>query len=473
MLFLGANHLIIMKKVLIVIILALSCFGAVAQSGYSGLYGGLPAVLEQPAGPSIPDTEVILTDFGAKGDGVTDNTSAFKAAIERLVSLGGGMLRVPAGVWLTGPIELKSRINLYLEKNSLVVFTPDKRAYIEGELKDRVKPCILADNCSDIAITGYGTLDGNGKYWRYAKREKLSDSEWNDLKRLGGEITDGGKLWFPTHLKGYQDVTDSGEKEESIRQNMIILRRCRRILIAGVTVQNSPKFHISPSRCTDVIIDNVTVRCPWNAQNGDGIDIANSQRVLVTGCTVDVGDDGICMKGGSGENGLKAGACSDVLICGNTVYHAHGGFVIGSDCSGGMQRIVVSDCLFSGTDTGLRFKSAMGRGGRCGDIFIRNINMNDIRDAAVTFSCDYANVTYVNLSAADDRSAFAPDFGGIDISGVVCRECRVAVYAHGIEGLDCIHDVKLSSSTFVYMEKDVDVADASVSFSAVNFVPAR
>lgn len=466
------NH---MKRILIVLAVLTCILDVRAQNRFDGLYAGLPLDLSSPELPAIPDTRVNLADCGVKGDGVTLCTDAFRTAIAELSAAGGGHLDVPAGVWLTGPIVLASHIDLHLEAGALVIFTPDKHAYVDGELKNRVNPCFFAQKCTDISITGKGILDGNGKYWRYAKRDKLSDPEWKDLLKLGGSVSEDGKLWFPTELKGYRNLTDSPEKEESIRQNMIVLRGCTRVLISGVTVQNSPKFHITPNRCADIAIEGVTVRCPWNAQNGDGIDIAHCQRVLITGCTVDVGDDGICMKGGSGEKGLKDGVCSDILICDNVVFHAHGGFVIGSDVSGGMERIVVKDCTFSGTDTGLRFKSAMGRGGHCEDIFISDIRMNDIREAAVTFNCDYANVTYVNLSAGDDTSAFAPDFGGISISGVVCRECPVAVYAHGIDGLECIHDVNISSSTFLYLKKatDIDSSTASLSFTDVEFVPAR
>lgn len=447
---------------------------AAAQGGYARLYEDLPIALEQPALPDIPGLRVSIADFGAVGDGIVLNTEAFTKAVSHLKAQGGGHLDVPAGIWLTGPIELESHIDLHLQRGALLVFSPDKRLYFEGEVEGRAKPCISAQKCTDISITGEGIIDGNGKYWRYAKREKLSDTEWKDLLKLGGTVSEDGKLWFPTGLKGFQDLTDDPEKEEAVRQHLIIIKRCQRVLISGVTVQNSPKFHINPSQCTDVVIDGVTVRCPWNAQNGDGIDIGNSRRVLVTGCSVDVGDDGICMKGGSGENGLKAGVCSDILIAGNTVFHGHGGFVIGSDFSGGMERIVVKDCVFSGTDIGLRFKSAMDRGGKCADIYISDIVMNDIRDAAVSFLCDYENVTY-KAEAAAGKPEFAPDFSGITMDNILCHECQTAIEARGIAGLDCIHDISISTSLFYYKDNDVeiDTATADISLDGVRFVPSR
>lgn len=459
-----------MKRITLATVASLALAISAGAQSYDALYKDLPITLEQPALPSIPDISASITDYGAAGDGVTLCTDAFAKAIKDLSGRGGGHLIVPAGVWLTGPVKLRSHIDLHLETGAIIVFTPDKRAYFDGDAQGRAKPCVTAEKCTDVSITGNGILDGNGKYWRYAKRDKLSDTEWKELKALGGTEAQNGKLWFPSGLKHFEDITDSPEKEEAIRQHMLIFKRCARLLISGVTVQNSPKFHINPSQCTDVILDGVTVKCPWNAQNGDGIDIGNSRRVLVTGCRVDVGDDGICMKGGSGEKGLQAGACSDILICRNTVFRAHGGFVMGSDISGGMKRIVVKDCSFSGTDVGLRFKSAPGRGGRCEDIWIHGISMNDIRDAAISFSCDYSDITY-KAGAKVEGLDFAPDFAGMDISKVICRECPVGIAAKGIPGLNCIHDIKVRDSNFFYTVKgtDIDGNTASISIEDTYF----
>jgi len=439
---------------------------------YDRYYQDLAVSLEQPAQPVIPDLTVRLTDFGAAGDGVTLCTDAFAGAIAHLSGEGGGHLVVPAGVWLTGPIVLKSCIDLHLEQGAIVVMTPDKRLHFSStDYSDRAESGIYAEKCHDISITGEGIIDGNGKYWRYAKREKMSDTEWKDLLKLGGSVQEDGKFWFPDHLKHFEDLTDSPEAEEALRAHLIIIKRCERVLLQGVTIQNSPRFHVNPTRCEDVILDGITVRCPWNAQNGDGIDIGNSRRVLVAGCRVDVGDDGICMKGGSGESGLKAGPCTDILIRDNIVFRAHGGFVIGSDYSGGMERIVVKDCSFSGTDTGLRFKSAPDRGGITREIHISDITMNDIREAAVTFQCDYSDVTYKDRGAAGELN-FMPDFSDISISRVVCRECGVGVAAAGIPGIDAIHDITLTDCVFFYTDEAtrIDEKTADIRLENVRFL---
>ena len=446
-----------------------ACNALTAQN-IAALYENLPIELEQPALPQIPDARVSIEQFGAVGDGVTMCTAAFDKAIKALPD--GGHVIVPKGVWLTGPIRLRSRIDLHVEKGAIVIFTQEKSAYLPDKgLEKRMLPCIRVEKCTDVSITGGGIIDGNGKYWRYAKRTKLSDQEWEDLQKLGGTETDGGKLWFPYDLKNVRNITDGPESEEALRQHMVSIKRCQRVLISGVTIQNAPRFHLVPSQCTDLIISGVTVRCHWNAQNGDGIDICNSQRALVTGCTVDVGDDGICMKGGSGESGVKAGPCSDFLITGNTVLHAHGGFVMGSDISGGMRRMVVKDCSFSGTDTGLRFKSAPGRGGHTEEIYIYDITMNDIREAAITFSCDYADITYKTPEQVKGL-AYAPDFTGMKISKIVCRECTTGIYAHGIAGLDCVHGITVANSTFFYTgtATDIDENTAKIALDGVRFL---
>ena len=456
----------IMKKTLTLLLLV--PFLAAAQpERYSDLYSGLPLDIARPALPEIPDARVSIADFGAVPDGVSLCTGAFERAIGELAASGGGHVDVPAGVWLTGHIELRSGIDLHLCEGALVVFTPDKSAYA-GDGSGRCLPLVSAVKCTDISITGSGVLDGSGKYWRYVKRTKVSETEWKDYLALGGKVSEDGSLWYPYDLKNLPNRTAAPKSEDALRPHMLALKRCKRVLVSGVTVQNSPRFHIVPSVCEDVVIDGVTVRCPWNAQNGDGIDIGNSRRVLVTRCRLDVGDDGICMKGGSGEAGLRNGPCSDILICGNTVFRAHGGFVIGSDISGGMQRIIVRDCTFSGTDIGLRFKSSLGRGGRTSDIVISDIRMNDIREDAVSFLCDY---TDTGRDPYEKGSSFAPEFRDITISGVVCRGCRSGIRASGLTGRDCVSGITVRDCVFFHEGRptDIDAATASVSVENCRF----
>ena len=183
-----------MTRILLMALLAL-CTQVARGGDYSALYQDLPIPIEEPAAPQIPALTVSLADFGGVGDGITSNTEAFRKAIASLDKQGGGHLNIPAGIWLTGPIALKSRIDLHLSKGALVLFSPDKTEFLDD--KGKVRSCISASGRTDISITGKGILDGNGEWWRAVKRGKVSDVEWKDYKRMGGEEADSGKLWYP------------------------------------------------------------------------------------------------------------------------------------------------------------------------------------------------------------------------------------------------------------------------------------
>lgn len=446
-----------MKRICISILLAVLALSARAGS-YEKYYQNLPVALQEPAQPSIPALTVLLTDFGGVGDGLTDNTESFSKAISALAKQGGGHLVVPAGIFLTGPISLKDHIDLHLEKNAVILLTPDRAAHLK---KGKAVPGITASKRTDISITGEGIIDGNGEWWRGVKRGKVSDTEWNAFKRMGGTVTPKGDLWYPFDLHSFDNIADTYEAQEKMRTHLIRFTDCERILFQGVTIQNAPKFHLVPQRCKEVTIDGVTVRCPWNAQNGDGIDLMQCRNVLVVNNTVDVGDDGICLKAGAGADALKNGPCENILIVDNTVFHAHGGFVIGSEFSGGMFNIIVQDNTFSGTDTGLRFKSAPERGGKTGNIWISDIYMSDIQGEAVVFETSYADRPVGRDDAvAAESEAFLPDFTDIHISNVICRDARIGIKASGT--LQMIHGITLKDCLFFYTEEASQVDDAGM-----------
>lgn len=441
--------------------------------GYKKYYQDMPVELRQVTAVAIPENTVTLTDFGGVGDGVTLNTEAFRKAISALTKKGGGRLVVPQGVWLTGPIQLKDNIDLHITRNAIVLFSPDKSLFVDKDGKSsRCDAGIKASKRKNIAITGEGIVDGNGAQWRPVKRGKVSDVEWKRFKEIGGVERGNGQLWYPWDVKaGYPNIAETPEQQEKMRQDLVRLTDCENVLIKGVTFQNSPRFHVHPCNSRNVIIDGVTVRCPWNAQNGDAIDISDCHQVLIVNSVVDAGDDGLCMKSGNMKPTALVNGCEDILIQDNTVFHAHGGFVIGSESITGMKRIVVRQCQFSGTDTGLRFKSGIGRGGKTEDIFISDIVMNDITDEAIVFQCDYVD----RPAGHDDKKETkavklekVPDFTDIDITRVVCRGTKTAIKAKGVEGLDCIHDIKISNSTIVYSQKGLDIDENSARLALDN-----
>jgi len=467
-----------MKKLFSLMIAAVLCVPAIfaerTASDYSTYYNNLPVEVAKVEKIEFPATTFILTDFGAIGNGVKLNTEAIQTAIDSLSAIGGGHLRVPQGIWLTGPFELKSNVDLHLERNAIIYFSPDKSLYVDPSPKaTRVRACISAERCTNIGITGEGIIDGNGAQWRPVKVGKFSNTELNNIKKIGGVMRKDNSLWYPWDVRaGYDNIAATPEKQEKMRNDIFRVNRCKNILLQGVTFQNSPKFHVHPFNSENVILDGLTVRCPWNAQNGDAIDISDCHRVLIVNCTVDCGDDGICMKSGTPKKNAVNG-CEDILIAGNTVFHAHGGFVIGSESICGMKRIVVRDCSFAGTDIGLRFKSNVGRGGKCEDIYISGIMMTDIIDAAIHFECDYAD----RPAGADDNKApekveFMPEFCDIHISDVVCENVPVGISANGVAGLRCVYDVTVDNSTFVYTEKPekINRETAEITLRNVNYV---
>ena len=194
--------------------LLLACLTTNVQAqDYTKYYQNLPVELQQVKTPVIPDNSVSLTEVGGVGDGMTLNTEAFKKGISKLTKLGGGHLNVPAGIWLTGPIMLKSNIDLHLDKNAIILLSPDKSLFV-NEGGDRCHPGIRASKRKNIAITGEGIIDGNGDHWRPVKRQKVSDVEWNKYKNvIGGVERDNGKLWYPwDDLGGYQNIADTPER---------------------------------------------------------------------------------------------------------------------------------------------------------------------------------------------------------------------------------------------------------------------
>ena len=201
---------------------------------------------------------------------------------------------------------------------------------------------------------------------------------------------------------------------------------------------------------------------------------------LIVNSIVDAGDDGLCMKSGNNKPDAPANGCADILIQDNTVFHAHGGFVLGSETIQGMNRIVVRNCRFSGTDTGLRFKSGLGRGGKTSQMYIQNIVMNDIKDEAIVFQCDYLDRPAGSDPNAiptftDEQKKVAPYFQDIHISEVVCYGAGTAIKAGGILGLNNVKDIEISNSTIMYYAKDqqIDEKTAQLTLTNVKLVPEK
>ena len=402
-----------------------------------------------------------ITKFGAKNDGLTLNTTAINNAINECNKKGGGVVVIPSGLWLTGPVEIKSNVNLHLKKNALLQFTSDLSQYKlvagnwEGLPQMRNQSPISATNATNIAVTGEGIIDGNGDAWRMVKKDKLSETQWKKLVASGGVLSDDKKIWYPTEkslagsrLKNPGEITGNKTPEfyesvkDFLRPNLLVFTNCKRILLEGVTFQNSPAWCLHPLMSEDITVRNIFVKNPWYAQNGDGIDLESCKNVLIENSVFDVGDDGICIKSGRDEAGRKrAMPTQDVIVRNCTVYAAHGGFVIGSEMSGGAKNIWVDNCTFIGTDIGLRFKTTRGRGGVVENIFITNIAMKDIIGEAILFDMYYAAQDPIPL-AGEKREPpkvqtlpvdeTTPQFRNFHIKNVVCNGAEKAIFVRGL-----------------------------------------
>ncbi|MCX6549575.1 MAG: glycosyl hydrolase family 28 protein [Acidobacteria bacterium] len=437
----------------------------------------LPFPMAKIAVPLIPDRTVRITDHGARGDGATLNTAAIAAAIDACSKAGGGQVVVPRGVFLTGPIELKSRIDLHLERGALLLFSPRFEEYplvrtsYEGGDSVKARSPIWAKGAEDIAITGEGIIDGSGQAWRPVKQFKMTDPQWKALLASGGVVDAAGTTWWPSREAmtgagtvkaldargGDVPLAEYAAARQFLRPVMISLVECRRVLLDGSTFQNSPAWNIHPLLCEDLVIRNITVLNPWYSQNGDGLDLESCRRVAVYRCRFDVGDDAICIKSGKDEYGRRRGRpTEDVVIVDNVVYHGHGGFTVGSEMSGGVRNILVERCTFLGTDVGLRFKTTRGRGGVVEKIWIRDIQMKDIPTDAIGFNMYYGGEapTEAAEGAVASRPAMpvnegTPQFRDIVLSRILCRGADRAVMIEGLPEMPIrgivLDDVRISA----------------------------
>jgi hypothetical protein len=327
--------------------LALGCVVAWGQAG-AGVDLGENF---HPALPVIPGAVFNVTDFGGIGDGQTINTAAFERAIDAVNRAGGGKLVVPRGVFRTLPFSLCSSLELHLDDGA-VIQAPDTFAAMglpdpstlrsQAEVKARVKtprPLITGRDLHDVAITGPGVIDGSGALW-WAWSERAARAR-------------PGRLVYG-------------------RPHLVVINGCRRLRVADVTLTNSPMFHLVARDVTDLTIERVRVRAPFNAPNTDAIDPGPVTNALIRDCDLDTGDDDIAIKSGG----------ANILIEDCRIRHGHG-ISIGSPTAEGVHHMLVRGCTFDGTDNGIRIKSMRGAGGPVDDIRYTDITMKGVANAIV------------------------------------------------------------------------------------------
>jgi Endopolygalacturonase len=364
-----------------------------------------------------------ITEYGAIADASTVNTSAINNTIKSCFENGGGTVYVPSGTFLTGSIEMKSNVNLFLETGAELLFINDEAEYPlvytrwEGSEQKCYRSCIYGENVENVAILGYGTINGNGKWW------------W-DL--------------FANKANKYP------------RPTCISFVRSKRITISDVKIVNSPSWTVHPLQSANITINNVTIVNPKNSPNTDGIDPESCHEVRISNCYIDVGDDCIAIKAGV-ETANEAIACRNIAITNCTMINGHGGVVIGSEMSGNVENVVISNCIFEGTDRGIRLKSRRGRGGSVNDISINNIIMNNVICPFIMNLYYFCGVggkkAHVSDKSAQPITPSTPVFKKIYISNVIAKNVHAAAgFIYGLAEM-YVEDVHFNDVN-VYMKEE-------------------
>lgn len=400
-----------------------------------------------------------IRDYGALPDGVTKSTTAIAKAIDTASAAGGGTVYIPAGTYLTGPIHLKSNITLHLDPGATLKFSTDFADYMpfvpsryEGICVQNFSPLIYANHADNIAITGRGTLDGQGLAWWTAARAKSKpEGPW-----LAEFATLNATNPSPIAQRGF------------LRPPFIQPYECTRVLIEGVKIINSPFWTITPVFCNDVTVRTVTIANPGDSPTGgspntDGINPDSCTNVHISDSHISVGDDCITIKSGRDEEGRKLNRpCENITITNCTMLAGHGGVTIGSEMSAGVRNVAISNCIFDGTDRGIRIKSSRGRGGVIENIRVSNIVMRNIKREAIHITTMY------DRSQPEPLSDRTPIFRGLHFSAIT-GTAGVAGEILGLEEMPLSNltfsDIQLTANTGFKLThaRDVEVRDTRIT----------
>jgi polygalacturonase len=420
--------------------------GAVALSSLAGTASAAPTtanadraadrVVASVRRPRFPHLSLPVTRFGAVADGTTDCTAAFRRAISLVHALGGGHVVVPAGTFLTGPIHLRSDVDLHLERGSRIVFSTDPAAYLpavytrwQGIEFMGYSPLIYAYGQHDIAITGEGTLDGQASQANWWAWKPLGDKDFTALEAAADAGVPVSDRDFAT---GYH-----------FRPPFIQPYRCDRVLIEGVTVVNTPFWHLNPVLCTNVTVNGVTVNSA--GPNTDGCDPECCDGVVINGCSFNTGDDCIAIKSGRNTDGRRVNVpCQHVVIQNSTFANGHGGVTIGSEMTGGVYHVYARDLTMSSPllQSGHRIKTNSVRGGTVRDIHVRRVTAGTIGGPVLLIDYNYGE---------GNTGTFPPVVTDIELADWTVGSCtqgwQVAGYATDPIGTVTLSDVTVTTMT--------------------------
>ena len=374
-----------------------------------------------------------MKELGADPRGIESCTELINQTIEKASSEGGGTIYFPAGVYLTATIHMKSNITLYVESGAVLRFSDRFEDYLpfvkirwEGTVMNTLSPLIYAHDAENLTITGRGTLNGNGfKWWSWEKETREL------IKKNGGKLPALNKLqrmWEEAN----EDLEISDYYKPSLERRMfrppfIQFYECNNVLIENVKIVNSPFWTVNPEFCDNVTIKGITIdNVP--SPNTDGINPESCRNVHISDCHISVGDDCITIKSGRDAQARRLGVpCENITITNCTMLSGHGGVVIGSEMSGSVRKVTISNCIFDGTDRGIRIKSTRGRGGVVEDIRVSNIVMSNIKREAVVLNLKYSKMP------AEPKSERTPIFRNVHISGMTVTDVKTPIKIVGLE----------------------------------------
>ena len=406
------------------------------------------------ARPKFPTRVVSIADHGARAGGIEKNTEAFARAIAACAEAGGGRVLVPPGKWLTGPVHLRSHIELHLAEGAEIIFSDRFADYLPAVLVRaggveiyNYSPLIYARDCEDVAITGPGKLNGNAKAW------------WSWSRRETKEFFAQGARGVPVEQRVY------GTEQAAIRPSFVVFFNCRNVLLEGFTIGGGPNWTIHPIYCENTIIRRVHVLT--DGPNNDGIDPDSCRNVLIEHCVFDTGDDCVVLKSGYNEDGWRvARPTENVVMRWCRSERGHGGLVIGSEMSGDVRNVYLHDCQFDGTDHALRLKSRRDRGGIVENVWAENLTVRNMKYDVAIMTMDYG---------ADRNAPIAlhpPVFRNIHMRGVTGQGAPVALQLDGLAGSPIrnvtFRDLNLTATKGVIAR---DVQD--LRFENVSVTPAR
>jgi polygalacturonase len=410
----------------------------------------MQAIIDEVKVPVFKNNNYSVNDFGAVADGVFNNSKAFEKAIKICSDNGGGTVSVPKGNYFTGPIQLEDNVNFHLEDGAEILFSTNPNDYplvhtsFEGTEVMNYCPLIYAYNKKNIAITGKGILNGQANetnWWPW----KGSDSEGHTYGFVKGQPSQKDKLNLPALM----DMAQNDEPVEKrifgeghyLRPNFIEPFGCTNVLIKEVKVVNAPFWILHPIKSTNITVDGVTIES--HGPNNDGCDPEYSKNVIIKNCTFNTGDDCIAIKAGRDNEGRKVAIkCENIIVQNCKMIDGHGGVVIGSEMSAGVQNVFVENCEMDSPnlDRVIRIKSNSKRGGIVDGVYVRNIKVGQIKEAVLKIDMFY------DVYGAQTGN-FIPKVKNIFLENITVKNSgKFAVWAKGHES-DPIENIVLKNVT--------------------------